>query len=99
MLHEVHFLLTKGDTPVVGGESSVVAMETDSVCTTDELQVVKNSAQKKLDDKMAEEERDMKINWIVKFVLFNIYNCFDVLVNYMFFRQRIYMFLLCVIDV
>ena len=73
LLHEVHFLLTKGDTPVVGGESSVVAMETDSVCTTDELQVVKNSAQKKLDDKMAEEERDMKINWIVKFVSVSIY--------------------------
>merc|ERR1719427_1567680 len=46
----------KGDTQVAG--DTPVAMETDSVCTsTDELQVVKNAAQSKLDDKMADEER------------------------------------------
>jgi len=64
----------KGDTPVVGGEGSTVAMETDSVCTTDEVQVVKSSAQQKLDDKMADEERDMKINWIVKYQKFDLVN-------------------------
>jgi len=63
----------KGDTQVAG--DTPVAMETDSVCTsTDELQVVKNAAQSKLDDKMADEERDMKINWIVKYQKFDLVN-------------------------